>query len=75
MLNEGIFLMVVGMGVVFSFLTIMVIAMTITAKVIEILNKYFPEPIETVPAKASSTISKVEQEIAVAIAVAKNFTK
>lgn len=74
MLNEGIFLMVVGMGVVFSFLTIMVIAMIITAKVIKILNKYCPEPVETATVKVKAS-SGIEEEIAVAIAAIKKLAK
>lgn len=74
MLNDGIFLMIVGMGVVFSFLSVMVIAMTITAKVIQVLNKYCPEP---VPATAKVKVASKggDKEIAVVIAAIKALRK
>lgn len=42
----GLVVMVIGMAVVYAFLTIMILVMNLSAKAIQILNKYFPEPIE-----------------------------
>lgn len=46
MINEGLFLMFVGMTVVFSFLILLVIVMSLSAKFFESFAEYFPEPVE-----------------------------
>lgn len=69
MLENGLMITVIGMGVVFSFLCILVIAMHVSAKIMTIVNKFFPEPV-LVTAKAKVSSSS-EEEIAVAIAAAK----
>lgn len=68
-LNIGIIVMVIGMATVFVFLAIMIVAMKITTKIIEIINKYFPEP---VPEEKNIRKKKQDDksEIALAIAVA-----
>ncbi|MBP3820299.1 OadG family protein [bacterium] len=68
-LNVGITLMVIGMAAVFVFLSIMIVAMNITAKIVGFINKYFPEPI---PEEKNTRRKKQddESEIALAIAVA-----
>ncbi len=68
-LINGINAMCVGMSVVFSFLVILVFAISITTKVVNYLNKLFPviEP----QAKASKKISTDDSEIALAVALAK----
>ncbi len=68
-LNIGIIVMVIGMATVFVFLAIMIVAMKITTKIIEIINKYFPEP---VPEEKNIQQKKQDDksEIALAIAVA-----
>ena len=43
MLENGLIVTVVGMGVVFIFLTIQVFAMHLCAKIISVVNKFFPE--------------------------------
>ncbi len=65
----GLVVMVIGMAVVYAFLTIMILVMNLSAKAIQILNKYFPEPIE----EKKTTKKKVktdESDIAIAIALA-----
>ena len=69
MLENGLIITVVGMGVVFIFLTIQVFAMHLTAKVISIVNKFYPETVLE-PAKPKA-ISSSDEEIAVAIAATK----
>ncbi|MBO6256456.1 OadG family protein [bacterium] len=68
-LNIGITLMVIGMAAVFVFLGFMIVAMNFTAKIVSIINKYFPEPI---PEEKNTRKKKQddESEIALAIAVA-----
>ena len=67
MLKVGLTVALMGMGTVFSFLLILVFAMTITAFVLKQIGKVFPEQsaevISTKPAASSS-----DEEIAVAIA-------
>lgn len=67
-LQVGSAIMFIGMGVVFAFLVIMIMVMNLSAVVIKILNKYFPEEIPQ-KAKASKKKSKNDdEEIAIAIA-------
>ena len=68
-LNVGITLMVIGMSMVFVFLCIMIVATNITTKIIEIINKYFPEPTpETTNTQKEKRVN--DSEIALAIAAA-----
>ena len=68
-LNIGITLMVIGMAAVFVFLGIMIFAMDITAKIVGIINKHFPEVIPE-----EKMLRNIKQdngaEIALAIAIA-----
>lgn len=69
MLENGLIITAVGMGVVLLFLTLLVICMNLMAKVIVIINKFMPEVTEeTVPVKVNRA---TEDDVAVAIAVAK----
>ena len=71
-LNVGITIMVIGMSTVFVFLAIMIVLMFITAKVIQIINKYFPEPIpeDKTRKKKKDNNTSDDAEIALVIAVA-----
>ena len=59
--------MAVGMGIVFSFLVIMVFAMLIMANVVAWLNKVCPLPVAEVKT-AKKAVSSDDSAIAVAIA-------
>lgn len=65
MIQEGLQIMIIGMSVVFGFLTLMVFTMNIAAAFIKKIAKYFPEAHED---KGSTGRSNENQEIAVAIA-------
>lgn len=66
---QGGITMVVGMGIVFSFLVILVFAIMIMARVVAYINKICPLPV--VEAKApKAKKSNDESEIALAIAIA-----
>jgi len=65
---EGGTTMVVGMGIVFSFLVILVFAIMIMAQVVAYINKICPLPV--VEPKAAKAKSNDESEIALAIALA-----
>lgn len=71
LLKDGFFVMVIGMGTVFAFLTIMIFAMDINAYVLKIVNKYFPEeiPVDKTAAKKKKSQNS-DDEIALAIACA-----
>ncbi len=70
-LKEGCIVCVIGMGVVFIFLTLMIFAMNITSKIILYLNKIFPEvvmcPNKPTTNKKNKNFNQ-EESIAVAIA-------
>ncbi|MBQ8459281.1 OadG family protein [bacterium] len=67
--EQGILLMVIGMGFVFFFLAILIFAMNVTSKFIEIFNKYFPEVLEESNTKIKKKVD-TNDEIALAIACA-----
>ena len=71
LLKEGAIVMVIGMGTVFFFLTIMIGAMNINEKVLKFISKFFPEEVpevKTTKKKAENS----DDEIALAIACAIN---
>ena len=61
----GLTTMVVGMGIVFSFLIILVFAINIMVKCVEIVNKLCPLPTEE-----PKTTKNVSDDSAVALAIA-----
>ena len=65
----GLTTMVVGMGIVFSFLVILVFAINIMVKCVEVVNKWFPLPVEE-PKTSKKTAKSDDSEVAIAIAVA-----
>ena len=68
--KEGVIVMIIGMGTVFVFLTIMIWAMNINTLILDVLGKYFPEEIPEV--KKQTKKSSNDEEIALAIACAFN---
>ncbi len=73
MLMDSVIIMIIGMGVVFAFLIIMIFVMNLTSKVLtsETFLKYFPQP-KPAPALPVSTGNSTEmEEIAAAIAIVK----
>ena len=66
--ENGLALLVIGMGVVLAFLTLLIICMTVMSKVVGWLNKLFPEATEEIVSAAKKTAANVEEAIAVAIA-------
>lgn len=67
--EEGLVVMLTGMGAVFIFLVILVIAMFIMGAIVAKLNKLFPvKVLEAAPARKQSV--SVGEDIAVAIAAA-----
>lgn len=71
LLKEGAIVMVIGMGTVFLFLTIMIGAMNVNEIVLKFIGKYFPEEIPEVKV-AKKKPENSDEEIALAIACAIN---
>jgi sodium pump decarboxylase gamma subunit len=67
MLLDGLIIMAIGMGVVFLFLTLMVIVMNISANIF----KLFPEEVQT-ESKINRVIEQ-NDEIAIVVAAVKAF--
>ena len=74
LLKEGIIIMVIGMGTVFFFLTIMIGAMNINKKVLKFVGKFFPEEVPEVKI-IKKKLESNDDEIALAIACAIHQTQ
>ena len=68
-LENGLILLIMGMGFVLCFLTILIFSMMIMSKIVLWLNKIFPEVAEEVKTTVKKATSNVEDAIAVALAV------
>ncbi|MBO6180520.1 OadG family protein [bacterium] len=66
--ENGLALLLIGMGTVLAFLTVLIFAMGIMSKIVGWLNKIFPEAVEEVKSTAKKVASNVDEAIAVAIA-------
>lgn len=69
-MENGLILLVMGMGFVLCFLTILIFSMSVMVKIVGYLNKIFPEAVEEVKSVARKTVSNVDEAIALAIAAA-----
>ncbi len=72
---DGVIITIVGMAVVFAFLTIMVYAMDLTSFIVRYLNKKFPPKVVEEPVKKKSSATGEEEAIAVAIAAVLNMQR
>ncbi len=70
--QDGTVVMLVGMGVVFAFLIIMVFAMDLMGHFMKFLNKFFPEEVVETVSKTKKVNKDSNEEIAVAIAASLN---
>ena len=68
MLLEGVNLMVVGMTTVFSFLTLLVIVLQISAKVFDSIGHRWPDPTIATPRPTQAPKTLGDVGIAVALA-------
>lgn len=73
-LMAGVRLMIIGMLVVFVFLIVLVIVMSISSGLISLINKVFPEPVPESQGSLHKAIDSHE-DIAVAIAIIKSINK
>ena len=69
LLKQGLIIMIIGMGTVFIFLTIMIFAMNINEVVLKFVGKFFPEEVPEVKTVKKKTESS-DDEVALAIACA-----
>ena len=69
LLKEGVIVMVIGMGTVFFFLSIMIAAMNLNEHVLKFIGKYFPEEVPEIKTTKKKVDAK-DEEIALAIACA-----
>ncbi len=67
MITDGLIITVVGMGVVFLFLALLVVCMNLMAKVVEVINRLCPE-VQEEPVKVNRS---TDEAVAVAIAMVK----
>lgn len=67
-LENGLILLVMGMGFVLTFLVILICSMGIMSKFVGYLNKVFPEAVEEVKTTVKKASTGVEEAIAVALA-------
>lgn len=67
-LENGLILLVMGMGFVLTFLVILICSMGIMSKFVGYLNKIFPEAVEEVKTTVKKASTGVEDAIAVALA-------
>ena len=67
-LENGLILLVMGMGFVLTFLVILICSMGIMSKFVGYLNKVFTEAVEEVKTTVKKASSGVEDAIAVALA-------
>lgn len=70
-LEDGLVLLVIGMGMVLAFLIILIFAMIFMSKIVGYLNKIFPEAVEEVKSAAKKVSTSVDEAIALAIAAIK----
>ena len=68
MFENGLVVMLTGMGFVLVFLTIMIFVMFAMSAVVKYLNKLFPEAVEEVKTTVKKATANVDEAIAVAIA-------
>lgn len=70
-LNSGLMISVIGMGVVMLFLTLMMGVRKVNEIIMQRLAIWFPEEIKEEPKK--NLKQSADNEVAIAIAVARNF--
>lgn len=73
LIKDGLILLVIGMGFVMIFLTVMIVVMNVSTKIVVYLNKIFPEESEEVKTVRKKLPPKSDEAIAVAIAAAKTL--
>ena len=68
--NDALLVMIIGMGTVFVFLTVMIWVMDLNGKVLQFVNKIWPEEIPAETKNVKKSTVNTDDEIALAIACA-----
>ena len=66
-LNDGVTMMLIGMGTVLTFLCLMIVAMNIMSWAVAQINKFFPEAVPQSANAVKKSVSGDDAEIAAAI--------
>jgi len=74
MLTKGLELTFVGITAVFVFLTLLVIIMNASYKILQVINRYFPEKEES-SSQSGRKAQDINEDIAVAIAAVRAYQK
>lgn len=75
LVTEGLKLMVIGMGVVFFFLILLVLIMGVLASIVRKIDEMYPEEVKATPVRASRAGGKQNEETAAAIAAVHMYRK
>jgi len=75
MITDGLILMVVGMGVVYIFLYIMVGIVNLSSILMKPLARLIPEPEEKIVTNVKKAVVESHEDIAIAVAAVKLFAK
>lgn len=67
LLKDGFILMIIGMGTVFIFLTIMIWTMNFSREILQFINKFFPEEILQEKKVSKKMARNEDEDIAIAI--------
>lgn len=70
LLTDGTIVMIIGMGTVFIFLTIMIWCMDLNGKVLQYVNKFFPEEVVEEKKSVKTVSNDNNDEVALAVACA-----
>ncbi|MBE7708448.1 MAG: hypothetical protein E7Z88_07060 [Cyanobacteria bacterium SIG27] len=74
-LNTGLTITIIGMLVVMAFLVLMIFAISLSTKIVEIYNKYFPEVLPEDKTTKKKVQVKDDSQIAIAVAMAHHASK
>ncbi len=74
LLEDGVIVSIMGMGMVFGFLIILVLAMNIMAVIMRYLNTKFPEAVPEM-ATVKRAAANDDSSVALAIAAVMNYKK
>ena len=69
LLKDGALIMIIGMGTVYFFLTVMIFVMEFNTKILKFVNRFMPEEIEVAPT-ANKRAVKASDDAEIALAVA-----
>ena len=70
LLAQGLDVMCIGMGTVFTFLCILILSMLLMSKAVAKINTIWPEPVPQVAGPKAKKSSSNDEEIAVAVLAA-----